>query len=275
MKALLLILTFILLSSISFAIECIEPYNGMTVKESLFLCNDAFDLPDGLVIGADNLILNCNGAVLRGDYMKERGVLIENRKNVTVTNCNIVTFRAGIHIKNTTNSIIKHNTLLKNNIGILLFDAYENLIENNADKSTKTPVSAITSKFNTVIFVNKVLDQSFCEVNNCNELKDINPCINDDFYCSKRCDYTVDNDCPGAEKISVSDSKSYADIEREAVEEMEAEEIEEKPKLTVEKKGIPWWMHLIVYLTIYLIGFIIVQYHGYKTKSDIFDFSRF
>ena len=257
----------------SLAEECIAPYDAMMLQKSSVFCNDVFDVPSGITLIEDNIIIDCNGAIIRGDYMREQGFLIENRKNITIRNCNVVTFRIGISLKNTTHSVIEKNSLLKNDIGILMFDAYENIIKNNADKSLKTPVSAITSKFNTVILTNKNLEKTFCEVNSCNELKEINPCVNDDFYCSERCTYESDNDCPGKEAEEAKpelQTKSYEDIEKEVLGEIKGadniSETNKDEKLNITKKNIPWWSEALVYVFVYFKGFLIVQYHRYKKR---------
>ncbi len=271
LAALFVALLLNLSSAFSVAEECIEPYDAMVLEKSAVFCNDAFDVPSGITIAENNVAVDCNGAIIRGDYMQDQGFFIENRKNVTVRNCNIVAFRVGIYLKNSTHSVIEKNSLLKNDIGILMLDAYENLIRDNADKSLKTPVSAIASKFNTVMLTNKNLDKAFCEVNSCNQMKDVSPCENDDFYCSERCTYENDNDCPGKEAEESkpeSQTKSYEDIEKDVLQEIEdanniSEELK-KEKLIIAKKSIPWWVEALVYVFVYITGFLIVQYYGYR-----------
>src|SRR5574341_859731 len=163
------ILMFLLVLPMA-AAECIEPTDGMTIRENILFCSSTYDIPNGITIGANDVVLDCGTAVLRGVVGEsEIGIKAENVDHITIKNCNIVTFTQGIYLKNVTNSLIEENAILKNRIGIRMLDSYENIIRENSDKSFQFAVSSINSKFNVVMLGNKEIERTFCEVNACNE----------------------------------------------------------------------------------------------------------
>jgi len=255
----------ILLALASFAVaECIEATDGMTLTESTTFCSTTHDIPNGIKIAADNVVLDCSTAVLRGVVgQSEIGVLAENVDGITIKNCNIVTFNQGLYLKNVTNSLIEDNAFLKNRIGIRMLDSYENVIRDNSDKSFQLAVSAISSKYNTVILGNKDIERAFCEVNACNEHRDMNVCESGDFYCSKRCSAQTDSDC-GTVSSPVPEVKEPVKSADEIIEEAEKEvekELagDEAQPLVVEKQKLSLSAKLLIYIILYVIAFIILQ----------------
>jgi len=100
---------------------------------------------EGLIIGADNLVLDCDGHSIAGDYSgtgdEDRGVYANNKDNVTVKNCNIYGFHlAGIELGTVTNSYFLDNTIHDiDDYGILVSSGGSNTItgnsmRNNGDK---------------------------------------------------------------------------------------------------------------------------------------------
>jgi len=266
MKKLLL---FVLLIPFAYA-ECAEIFDSEHVSQSISLCSDTFDYPNGIKISADNVVLDCNTAILRGSS-KETGIMIENRTNVTILNCNVLTYDVGIYLKNSNHITIHDNAWLKNKIGIRLYQSFENTIYNNADKSFLKPVSSIASKFNSIDLSNKRLDKSFCEVNLCNEQGTMNPCVDGDFYCSASCSYENDSDCPAPKEIP--EAKETADEMLEAAKEEEKAMLESPmPELIttnavqstpLKTKAI---VNVLVYVILYAVAFLLLQYHQYKHK---------
>jgi len=180
----------------------------------------------------------------------EIGLRLENVDNVILRNCNIVTFNQGLYLKNVTNSLIEDNSFLKNRIGIRMINAYENIIERNDDKSLQVAVSSINSKFNTIIHENKNIERSFCEVNACNEYKDMNVCQKGDFYCSKKCTPKNDPDCGPIINETVTPVKNII------------EEVEQVQQITLktERPKIPLSTKLIIFIIAYFATFAILHY---------------
>jgi len=68
----------------------------------------------GIVIGADNITLDCNGRTIDGDATggSDYGIHLDGRSNVTIKNCVITDFAQGINVENSSNN----NTVFNNNI---------------------------------------------------------------------------------------------------------------------------------------------------------------
>ena len=254
--------------------DCTDlPATGL-ITESTKLCSATYDSPDGIKIEANNILLDCGTGVLRGNYLKGTGITIANRKNITITRCNILTYNVGVYIANSSQIHMYDNAVLKNDIGIRMYNSYENLIEKHNDKSNIKAVSALVSKYNTILLGNKNIDKAFCETNACNTRKDMNPCENNDFYCSPRCTPETDTDC-----------KKAAEITGKATEEMPAGETEETPtelqvplaeiqdnltptnQTTMQGENAKKTKYLM-YPIFYLIGLLVFQFIKYVKEFD-------
>ena len=273
------LLIFTLFTFPAIGSDCIDlPATGI-ITEDTKLCSDTYDALPGIKIDADNILLDCGTAVLRGNYQEGTGITIENRRNVTITRCNIVTYNVGVFISNSSQIHLYDNALLKNDIGLRLYNAYENLIEKHNDKSLIKPVSALVSKYNTIMLGNKNIDKDFCEVNACNTDKDMNPCEDNDFYCSPRCNPETDSDCKKKTEITgrateelpaipeeISAEETIAqdkNLETETQETVQTNEETEQQK-SEETKQTKYLMYPIFYL----IGLLIFQFIKYVKEFD-------
>lgn len=264
MKRLVLL---VLLSQFAFA-QCVEPIDGSVIKESVVFCVDTYDISNGIAIGADNVEIDCATSVLRGILgQSDIGIRVENVKNFTLRNCNVMTFNQGLYLKNVTYSLIEKNAFLKNRVGIRLLESYENVIQENSDKSYTVPVSAISSKFNVVMLGNRDIERSFCEVNACNEYRDMNVCVSNDFYCSERCNAENDDDCAGEKPSSVPEQITGKAVEKVDVEDRIAELEEEVKEIVAQKEipapvvesddaKVPFGAKLLFYGALYAVAFI-------------------
>jgi len=102
------------------------------VKQNLVLpANSEYFFTRGILMGS-NVVLDCNGATIRGNFTGGYGIDAANANNVTIKNCNIEGFGHGIEIGtychgegsqkrdfNILNNNITNNSL----IGICLKDA--------------------------------------------------------------------------------------------------------------------------------------------------------
>ncbi|MBN1644677.1 hypothetical protein JW851_01375 [Candidatus Woesearchaeota archaeon] len=264
-QALWILIAMLLISSA--IAECQELPGTGIINTSMELCSDTYDAQEGIKITADNVELNCGTAVLRGNYQEKIGITIENRRNVTITRCNVLTYNVGVFIRNSTNVHLYDNALLKNDVGLRMYNSYENLIEKHNDKSLIKPVSAINSKFNIVMLGNKNIEREFCEENACNVYKEINPCVDNDFYCSTRCNPETDNDCKIKEKNTtqiITPAAEEPPLKEETIitEEINTKEPKEK---TIKPRNF------LVYAIFYIIGLSIFQFIRYVKKFDIED----
>lgn len=247
------------------AAECIEPTDGMTIKENILFCSSTYDIPNGITIGANDVVLDCGTAVLRGIVGEsEIGIRAENVDRIAIKNCNILTFTQGIYLKNVTNSLIENNAILKNRIGIRILDSYENTIRDNNDKSFQFAVSAINSKYNVVILGNKEIERAFCEVNACNEFRDMNVCESGDFYCSKKCSPQTDADCvlppPVLIVEKVNATEKVEKIIEETKKEVEQQIAKNETKVVkIEQQNFSWPIKIFIYLALYSITLIVLR----------------
>lgn len=278
-----LIVMLVLLMPAVYADECEYAFDLMQITKDTILCNKAFDVPSGITIATDGVTLDCNGAIIRGTGMQDgQGIFIDGADGVTVKNCNILNYDAGIYVKEGNRNVIEQNALLKNKVGVRMLQAFENQFITNADKSIIKPVSALASKFNSFWITNKDLDQSFCEVNLCNSAGPMSPCANDDFYCSPNCSFENDNDCasptneeepdPFLEKMkaqTLATGKAAAPVENATVAKKPAVELPAAPMNSfmslLPAKG-RFWMMAFLFVLSYLFGFLIFQHHHWVHK---------
>ena len=241
-------------------LACIEPLDEMVFSNDTLLCGSTYDIPGAITITGNNLVFDCKTSILRGISGRSSiGVRIENADNITLRNCNIVTFDQGIYLKNVTNSLIEESAFLKNRIGIRMLESYENIIKDNNDRSNQLAVSAISSKFNVVLLGNKNIERVFCDVNACNTFKDMNTCENDDFYCSKKCSAENDNDC-GVQRTeqNITIEQELPVLTPEVQEELE-EEYEEQKEKTAEKRELSTLTKIIIYFLSYCFALAMIK----------------
>lgn len=253
MRLAILLLLLILCAGLASA-KCTDALDGMTITEDTTFCSDTYDIFNGIKIGADNIIVDCGTAVLRGNMQEGTAITIENRKNVTILRCNIVTFHVGIYIQNSSFITFEDSALLKNRIGIRMMNAYENKLVKISDKSTQTPLSIINSKFN-LFDINKRIDEEYCKDNLCQEEKDYNPCVDDDFYCSPRCNEQNDKDCIKKEIIKYE--KPPEEETKPIIENKTTEPQPDKITLTPKKKSKSW----LLYIVFYIFAFLIIRFY--------------
>jgi len=256
------ILLFALFATLA-AAECVDPVDGSVITESMTFCSTTYDVLNGITVTGSNIVIDCGTAVLRGQIDEsEIGLRVEHSRNVTIRNCNILTFNQGLYLKNVTYSLIEDNAFLKNRIGIRMLDSFENVIRNNNDKSHQIPVSAINSKFNVVMLGNKNIDREFCEVNSCNEYRDMDVCQSDDFYCSVKCSAENDADCrPIVPEVEPPVPQKTAEQIIAEVEERVRSEVKQSPippPIIEEERELSDIMKMSLFVIVYLMVFIML-----------------
>lgn len=261
---------------IATAADCEEAYDLMEVTRDIVLCNKAFDVPSGIRIKTDGVTLDCNGAIIRGTAVQDgQGIIIDHADEITIKNCNILNFDVGIYVKEGNRNTIIHNALLKNKIGIRLLQAFENSFEGNADKSILKPVSSLGSKFNSLWLTNKEIDLDFCQANLCNQPGPMNPCANDDHYCSPSCAYENDTDCspppppPITEYPAVpNESSLLTPVSKPVFKEPEI--ILPEPQRSAMEylpEKTKFWIAALLFVLAYLIGFLAFQHHHWHHST--------
>ncbi len=281
MKAIIFVIITLLLSGIASAAQCTDPTDGMTITQDTSFCSRTYDLPSGIYIGADNIELDCEGAILRGNMRGETGININGRKNVSIRECNILTYKIGIYMKNTTKSTITKTSLLKNKMGMRLLDSYENNVTDVNDKSTDTPVSVVNSKFNIFLIENKNINGGFCSSNMCNKLINMSFCHDNDFYCSESCNSDNDKDCKGIRDPPVQQPEPAAEPMAQEQAKIPEPVQEEVPSVPADVNETPTALAvheitsgdgqvnvglIILYIIAYIIAFFVLQFYTFAKK---------
>ena len=105
---------------------------GDTITTDTVLTNDLLNCPSrGLIIGADNITLDGNGHLITG-MGSFAGIVLENRKGVTIKNCRVEGFGTGIRLSyGGNNNLIDNHTNQNYSSGIYLVSSYGNTLSGN------------------------------------------------------------------------------------------------------------------------------------------------
>ncbi len=79
---------------------CITPTDGMTITQDIRFCSGTYTLPNGVVVGADNVTIDGNGATLDGSTFLGFGVFINGHHNVTIKNLSAKRYYYGVRCEN-------------------------------------------------------------------------------------------------------------------------------------------------------------------------------
>ncbi len=139
---------FAILLSIStaFAVSC-----GDVLTESVDLLEDLNCSDDGLTIGANDVILNCNDHVIRGDG-SGTGILMQDFSELSVSHCTVENFQIGIQQGvsiGSDGSSVAYNTIDSCDTGIKVVQSSTNvIIENEITDSAVHGVHVVNSNNN-------------------------------------------------------------------------------------------------------------------------------
>lgn len=113
--------------------DCVVPIDEMIISESTTFCPGVYDLPNGISIGADDIELDCNGAILDGvnGNFYNHCILAKNRENLLIKNCNAINYYYGIWADSSHNIIIFDNHVENNDFGIFLKYSSDSIVLNN------------------------------------------------------------------------------------------------------------------------------------------------
>jgi len=259
MEKKIIIAIIFLMIPVAFA-DCIDPYDGMEISEDTEFCGGTYDLRNGIKITADDVLLNCKTSILRGDTTGT-GIILQGVNGVEIRECTVITHDIGILIEDSKGNLIIDNGILKNRIGVRLLDSYENTITDNNDKSFIKAVSSVNSKFNVYDYGNINIDKEFCEDNYCNDAEKTSVCVDDDFYCSDKCDHTNDNDCK-APVVETPKEKEPSILDE--IEDIEPEPVKAIPPSPAPVKPPRYW----IYPLAYLIMFLMIEFTAYVKRYD-------
>jgi len=158
-------LLFVLLAPTVLA--CVVPQNGMVIDYSVQFCSDVYYFNQGISISGDNILVDCDGAVLKS-WTGGKGISIEHSSNITVTGCRLVSYDKGFYVRNSTKVFLEDNHLVKNQVGAR-FVVVSDSATFNHDVSLIQPFEILESDHNILSLSNKFVSGDFCSENFCNE----------------------------------------------------------------------------------------------------------
>jgi len=103
---------------------------GSTIAQDTTLTSDLVCSGNGLIIGANDIALDCQGHTITGSGTGS-GILAQNRQNITIKNCIVQDFFNGFDLSSSNSNNLTSNTIISNNVGVNLSDSNTNLIVNN------------------------------------------------------------------------------------------------------------------------------------------------
>ena len=95
-------LLIMLVANISFAVT-VTPTNGMVITTNTTFTPGTYNLPNGISIGANNITLDGNGAILVGTNYQNYGVSVSNKNGVTIKNLTVKRYKYDFYCYNADN----------------------------------------------------------------------------------------------------------------------------------------------------------------------------
>jgi len=134
------------------AISC-----GEVITDDTVLTNDLLDCESpGLIIGADNITLDCNDHLIDGNG-SFNGILLYNKTGVVIKDCAVEDFEIGIFLNMSTGSDIRDNNLAQNHqYGAYLTSSEHNTFLSNTLKNSFE--DSDNNKWNTSFYGNYWVD---------------------------------------------------------------------------------------------------------------------
>ncbi len=142
---------------------------GQTITEDTVLTQDILDCPgDGIIIGANDITLDCNGHTIGYQYEgNKNGIYLNGRSGVTIKNCTIKDYLYGIYLKDSDNNLIISNEATQSIDELVhIVNSDNNKIKDNAvsDIGYLVGFGGITTSFNNSIVNNQVINARGCGI---------------------------------------------------------------------------------------------------------------
>jgi parallel beta-helix repeat protein len=133
-----------------------HPKCGDIITQDTKLRKDLVDcVGHGLIIGANNILLDCNGYTIDGDQVNyDAGISIGSNfnKNITILNCKITEFSNGIHLEYATYLKLENNILKDNDFsGVYIESGSNNNLKNNVFNSNGYGLDLRSLKYSKII----------------------------------------------------------------------------------------------------------------------------
>jgi len=115
------------------------PIDGCEITTSTTFNPGSYYLPQGLIIGADNVVLDCNGAQIYSDEfgLPRYGVWIEKFNNITIRNCDFKWYTTGIVAKHMKDLIVRDSNIHDNYDGSIYTEnsSYISILNNSLNNN--------------------------------------------------------------------------------------------------------------------------------------------
>ncbi|MBN2102041.1 MAG: right-handed parallel beta-helix repeat-containing protein [Candidatus Aenigmarchaeota archaeon] len=112
------------------AVDCGET---ITADVTLIADMDCDGFESGIVVGADNIRIDCSGKKIKGNMTN--GILLNDHNNVVIKNCFIEGWQNGIKMLKGIDNTLAYNTIQGNRNGIVMYYSRRNEIRENLIKS--------------------------------------------------------------------------------------------------------------------------------------------
>ncbi|MBL7056443.1 S8 family serine peptidase [Candidatus Woesearchaeota archaeon] len=146
--------------------SCYTPHEISNITTNTTYCaGETFNIPNGISIGANNVVLNCNGSILNGNG-SNNGIYLSNIDNSVIKNCSFLNYSKGIFLDSSDNNNLSNNNIsfyVSNSNGIYLQtgsddnDISNNFIYGNSSSGNDVGISIRFSSRN-LIYNNNVSD---------------------------------------------------------------------------------------------------------------------
>jgi parallel beta-helix repeat protein len=121
--------------------DCVVPYNGMIINESVKFCPAEYTLAGSIQVVSNDTIVDCDGARLIGSDKSDYnivGILVKNYttefNNISIINCDFENFNTAIRFNKVYNSLILNNNFYNNiNAVYSYYSANNSFISNEFD----------------------------------------------------------------------------------------------------------------------------------------------
>ncbi len=178
MKKIVFPLFSLLFISTAYALECNQtPTDGCEVTQNTTFNPGTYSLPNGIIINADNIVLDCNNAVLNG-LGSNTGIYLNNKNNNIVKNCTVSNYNYGIYLIGSKNNVFKGNNLTGNTEhNLVVFGEFYNDIDSSNVVDGK-PVYYLVSEHDKIV----PSDAGYIALVNCSNITVSNISLTKQYY---------------------------------------------------------------------------------------------
>jgi parallel beta-helix repeat protein len=127
MKRVIIIFMLILMAA-AVSAECESP--SLAVSKNTVFCQGNFTMPEGITIEANDIVIDCNNAVIEG-AVKGKGFILVNRSGITIKNCIVQGYEQAFYLEGSKDNNIASNEIKDNVVGVYMLNSDNNLFMDN------------------------------------------------------------------------------------------------------------------------------------------------